>query len=123
MFVHEDEFVIIWDYKLSLKSAAMQQLLDAGVKTIQIQVTWTELEPEPDVYFFEKLLEYVKTAENLGLKVILKILQGCPLWSPPNWFLKNRHGEYNFYFHENPVFGRNDFDINDFSHVGIHYQR
>lgn len=122
-FVHDDEYVITLDYGRKLTPSSARQLLDIGVRTTCALGMWAEMEPRPGEYDFSKMAGYVEKITATGMKIILTVYQGCPFWSPLNWFMKSATGEYSLFFHANPIYRRTDFDPSDYAHVSIFYPR
>ena len=76
----------------------LSKLKAAGLNTVETYVCWNLHEPKPNHFDFSGILDikrYVKTAENVGLKVILRpgpyICAEWDLGGLPAWLLKDKN--------------------------------
>ncbi len=95
--------IIIFDRFHLFKENEIKRLSAIGIKEILTFDYWCENEPTKGEYNFSRLIEYERTCQKLGIKLLIMGPVVAPLWAPKEWFLKNAEGLTNDFQNESSV--------------------
>lgn len=62
----------------------LQRVYASGVRWVYVWVTWSDVQPEPNVYRWDALDRFLTTAEDVGINVVVQVHVGA--WSRPQTF-------------------------------------